>query len=168
NSIVGFVGTAGIGTSTTTEFAGSPYRAGGATGDFKVQYLVSAAEMTAAGFGAGNLTALTFNVTSGASPNGYSNYTISLANTSTSVLTNTFSTVALTQVYSAATYSSVVGDNVHTFDVPFAWDGTSNILINICYNVPVFGTSSTVNATTPTNVSNTYLVGGAANCTATT
>ncbi|MFY7886108.1 MAG: hypothetical protein ACOVOV_14815, partial [Dolichospermum sp.] len=166
-SIVATAGSANIGTSTTTEFNGSPYRAGGATGDFKVQYLVSAAEMTAAGFTPGNLTALTFNVTSGASANGYSNYTISLGHTSSTVLTNTFNTASLTQVYTAATYSSVVGDNVHTFNTPFNWDGTSNILINICYNVPVFGTSSTVSATTPANVSNTYLVGGASNCTAT-
>ena len=156
-----------LGTSTTTEFGGGVYRNGYGTGDFRHQLLYTAAEMTAAGFTAGPITSLTFNVSSVGSGSA-NNYTIKLANVATAgPLTGTFATGSFTTVYSAATYTAVSGNNTHTFSTPFAWDGTSNILVDICYNISVLGGTSTVSATTPSVVSNVNLLATTGACSAT-
>ena len=49
--------------------------------------------------------------------------------TSVSALTNIFET-GLTSVYTAASYTPVVGWNTFSFSSPFYWDGTSNLLID--------------------------------------
>ncbi len=161
------VTSATLGTATTTEFGGGVYRNGFGTGDFRHQLLYTAAEMTAAGFAPGNITSLTFNVSSAGSGSA-NNYTIKLANVPTAgPLTATFATGTFTTVYSAATYTAVGGNNTHTFSSPFMWDGTSNILVDICYNISAIGGSATLSATTPAVVSNSNLLGSAGACAAT-
>lgn len=166
-SIVGSLLTATVGTQTTTEFGGGVYRYGFGTGDFRHQILLRPGELTSAGFVAGNFGGLAFNVTSVGSGAG-NNYTISMANVPNTVLTTTFQEPVFTPVYTAATYTAVSGDNVHTFSSPFNWDGTSSVLINICYNVSSTGGTSTVAATTPGFTANASLLGSAGACTATT
>lgn len=166
-SIIGTPLTATVGTQTTTEFGGGVYRYGAGTGDFRHQLLFTAAELTTAGFTAGNFGGLAFNVTSVGSGTA-NNYTISMANVSNTALTTTFQEPSFTTVYTAATYSAVSGDNVHTFNSPFSWDGTSNVLINICYNLTATGGTSTVAATTPGFTANTNLLASTGACTATT
>jgi hypothetical protein len=158
-------GTASIGTQTTTEFGGGVYRNGAATGDFRHQLIYTAAELTAAGITAGNLTSLGFTVTSNGSGS-YSNYTISLGAASSTTAVSAFQGVALTQVFTQASLSTVAGLNNYTFQTPYAWDGISDLLVNICYNVPVFGSTSTVAATTPVASRNSQLLGSAGACTA--
>ena len=101
-----------------------------------------------------------------------SNYTISLANVSSSALSSTFSTASLTQVYTQVAHTLVSGNNTYAFGTGsgssgFTWDGTSNILVNICYTVSGANTSSTVAATTPSFVSNVQLLATSGACTAT-
>lgn len=164
-------GSSSVSNGATTEFSGGPFRAGGATGDHRAQYLYTAAELTAAGFSAGNITSLSFNVTSGTSSGSYVNYTVGLANTSTTTLSTTFVNTTGTQVYFNAALSTVVGANTFAFGTgggsssSFYWDGTSNLLVNICYQVPTFGTSSTVTASTGTTGLGGAIVGGASSCT---
>jgi len=157
-----------LGTQSTTEFGGGVYRYGYGTGDFRHQMLYTKAELNAAGItGPTSLTGIAFTVTSVGSGSA-NNYAISLANTPATVLSTTFETTSLTPVYNAATYTAVSGVNTHTFTTPFAWDGTSNVLVNICYTVATLGGSSTLAATTPTALSNSNLLGSAGACTATT
>lgn len=166
-SIIGTPLTTNVGTQTTTEFGGGVYRNGFGTGDFRHQLLFTAAELTTAGFAAGNFGGIAFNVTSVGS-GAANNYTISMANTAATALTTTFQEPTFTNVYTAATYTAVSGDNVHTFSSPFAWDGTSNVLINICYNISSIGGSSTLAANTPAFTANSQLLGSAGACAATT
>ncbi|MBL7712970.1 MAG: hypothetical protein JNL13_10910, partial [Chitinophagaceae bacterium] len=97
------------------------------------QYLVLAGDLAAAGFGPGNMTALSMNITSKFSSLPFSDYTIKLAPTSATSLSGLLSP-AFTSVYGPATYSSVSGANNFTFSTPFSWDGTSNILVDICFD----------------------------------
>ncbi|MCX6210071.1 MAG: hypothetical protein NTZ59_11410 [Bacteroidetes bacterium] len=163
-------GSGAISNGSTTEFSGSPFRAGGATGDHRAQYLFTAAELTAAGFTAGNITSLSFNITSGTS-GGYNNYTIGLANTSVANLSTTFVNTTGTQVYFNASYTTVVRANTFAFGTgagsssSFTWDGTSNLLVNICYTIPTFGTSGTVTASSSTTGLGGVLLGTASSCT---
>ena len=138
-------GTAGVGAGATTEFTTSPYRNGANAA--KQQYLFTASELTSAGFFSGNITALKFNVTSIGSPTALSNYTIQIGNTTSTSLGTTFeSSAAFTTVYSAGTYTVVTGDNTHTFSTPFFWNGTSNIVVQVCHETTSPSTSCTVKA----------------------
>ena len=63
----------------------------------------------------------------------YNGFTISLGNTGASNLSTGFVAAAFTQVYTG-NYSSVPGDNTFAFTTPFVWDGTSNVVVNFCFD----------------------------------
>ncbi len=150
------VGTYTVGTSNGNSVAANtPYRQNtSAANQSRVQYLISKTELNAAGINsATNLTSLGFNVTT-AGTGTISNYTISMTNTNLTVLNATYQTPTFTTVFTGTNILPVSGINTHTFSSPFAWDGTSNILINICHQ-GAGGTASAVSIATPTNVSTT-------------
>lgn len=136
--------TVGTGTSAITQ---APY--GTYYMDQRVQYIITKAELTAAGYTAGSsLASLAFYVTSAQSQlmNGY---TIKVAHTtasefaSTSYLAGTNTTTAFT-----GTVSTVANSwNTHTFSTPFVYNGTSNLLIDICFNNSSYTQNSTVYGT---------------------
>lgn len=160
-------GTTPIGTQTATDLGSGVYRYGFGTGDFRHQLVFTAAELNAAGLVAGNITSIAFNVTSVGSGSG-NNYTIKMGNTSATAVTTTFLTDPTSTVYNTAAYTAVNGLNTHTFATPFNWNGTSNILIEICYNVAVTGGSSTLAVNTPASARNASLLGTASACTVAT
>jgi hypothetical protein len=110
----------------------SPFRS--TKSKFRIQYLFTAADLTAAGVpGAGNINSMTINVVSKASTRPYNGFTISMANSSVGNLNTGFQSGSFTEVFSG-NYTSVPGANTFNFTTPFAWNGTSNVLINICYD----------------------------------
>ena len=107
-----------------------PFR--GAFFDSRTQILYFASELTGLGFSAGNITSIGFTVTTKSSTQAYSGFTIKLKNTTTTGLTFGAFETGATTVYSAS-YSTVSGLN--TFAItPFAWDGTSNLLVEVCWD----------------------------------
>ncbi|OIP02459.1 MAG: hypothetical protein AUJ98_01135 [Bacteroidetes bacterium CG2_30_33_31] len=114
----------------------------------KEQYLLLASELHAMGAVGGPLESLAFDVvtTNGATSSGHNhdNYTIKLGQTSTTSLTSW--TTGLTQVYTASTYQTVTGWNTHQFTTPFVWDGTSNLLVEVCFDNYQGGSSYSYNA----------------------
>ena len=93
------------------------------------QLVYTASELTAAGLGAGNITAIKFNVSAvaGAAPTGFS---IRLGVTSNSIL-SAWQTTGLTTVYGPVTPTMSTGWNTFTLTTPYLWDGVSNILVDI-------------------------------------
>ncbi|HNS12786.1 MAG TPA: GEVED domain-containing protein, partial [Bacteroidia bacterium] len=159
-------GTVLSGTATTTEFNGV-YRNGFGNGDFRHQLLFTAAELSSAGLYAGDITGLTFHVSSAGSGSA-DNYNIRMAHTSATALSSSVLSASLVNVANAVTYTAVLGDNYHPFNIaPFTWDGTSNVLIDICYTISAFGGSSTLHATTPAFIGNVNILGTAGACTST-
>jgi hypothetical protein len=123
-------GVIGVGSSTIGPFDISPY--GGNLAKGRYQILYTAAELTAAGITAGYIESIAFNVaTSFSAPS--ASFEISMANVTNSSLTATFLNPCFTMVYSA-TFSGQAGWNTHNFSTPFYWDGTSNLLIQVCTN----------------------------------
>lgn len=163
-SVIASAGTTAIGTQTSTDLGSGVYRYGYGTGDFRHQLLFTAAELNAAGLQAGNITSIAFNVTSVGSGTG-NNYTIKMGNTNATALTATFLTDPTATVYTNAGYTAVNGLNTHTFSTPFNWNGTSNVLIEICYNVSVTGGSSTLAVNTQATAKNASLLGTVGACT---
>ena len=133
--------TVGNGTSV---YSAHPY--GTANMDERSQYIITKSELVAAGWSstAPYLKSIAFNVTSAASQS-MGSFTITIANTSassfssTAFLTGTNSTV----VFSSAT-TAIAGWNTYHFSTAFAYDGTSNLLINICWNNSSFTANSSI------------------------
>lgn len=166
-SIAG-IGTATVGSGTLTSTTTSPYLSS-ITNGRRVQYLYPASELIAQGLRAGDITALSFDVTSVATnPNDYTDWTLKIGATTATALTTSFSVTPSMTVFGPTNYTPTQGINTHTFTMPFTWDGTSNIVLEVC-NAPlaVAGTSLSVRYQTASTASSIY-TSVAAGCAATT
>ncbi len=129
----------GAGASISTGYESPFYHSYGGK---KSQYLILGSELISAGLTAGNLNTLAFNVVTAGTV--YNSFNLSIGNTALTALTTTLQT-GLTTVYSAPSVTPVVGLNTYTFSSPFAWDGSSNIIVETCWsNNNTGSTSATV------------------------
>lgn len=133
-----FLGTMGTGTLENTQFT-YPTGYGNYWWGARQQFLILASELTASGIAPGALNSLAFDVVT---PSGTAlqNYTISIGATTQTALTGWVSPV--TQVFTTPSFLDVVGWNTHTFQTPFNWNGSSNIVVEICFNNSSFTTNS--------------------------
>ena len=109
--------------------------------DGQDQILYTAAELSSAGLGAGNISALAFNVSS-ADPEIINSFTISAQQISATSLTG-FLTSGWTTCYSNDV-TAVTGWNTYTFTTPFNWDGTSSLVFKVCFDNSDYTYSSQV------------------------
>lgn len=146
NSVV--VGTA---TGNTSATATTPFA--NLWGNTRHQYLFRASELTAAGLVAGKISSIAFGVTTVTGLTTYPNFTIKLKCVATPSLDATFDNTGLVQVYSANT-PITTGLNTCNFTAPYIWDGTSNILVDVCHSLSPWTNSSAVlyNTTTYNSV----------------
>lgn len=111
----------------------------------KHQIIVLASELTAAGMSAGDIYGLGFDV---AQANGspLDGFTIKIGTTTLTQYSfgSSFQTTGLTTVFGPSNYTETSGVNMHTFSSPYNWDGSSNLIIDICFN----NSSFTNNAST--------------------
>ncbi|MBK8601062.1 MAG: hypothetical protein IPN80_11435, partial [Flavobacterium sp.] len=158
------LGTAIVGADTGTSLsATTPYQQSALiTSEVRTQYLITRAELNAAGMSGGNITSLGFTVKTvgvAAMPS----YIISMANTLNTSLTATYITTGFSTVFTGTNILPVLGVNTHTFQTPFLWDGISNIVVNICHTSSGGGTLSGV-AVSTFGVAMTNKRSGAAVC----
>jgi hypothetical protein len=117
----------------------------------KEQYLVTAQQLQDAGHAAGDISSLSFYLESlgaNVSTFTYSYYTIKMGTTTQSVFANGTFLSGLTQVYNKTNYtltSNDLGWVRHNLDAPFAWDGTSNIVIEITRALSTAGINNGAN-----------------------
>ncbi len=112
---------------------GTPYD--GFWEDARVQFLYPATELISLIGSAGTITSLAFNVTAKGSTIPYSSFTIKMGCTNLNALPTSFvSSPALDVVYGPISYSTIAGWNVHTLSSPFNWDGSSSLIIEVCYD----------------------------------
>ncbi|MES2565729.1 MAG: M43 family zinc metalloprotease [Bacteroidota bacterium] len=145
--------TLGNGTGLTTTPYGTYYM------DEKVQYLITKAELAAAGYSSTNniLKSLAFNVAT-ASTQTMNGFTIKLKHTTASSFSSTsfLSSTGMTTVYSANTSVSA-GWKTHPFSTPFTYNGTDNLLIEICFDNSAYTTDSKVYYTTASTYKTLFL-----------
>ena len=122
--------TIGTGTTISGGTSVTPYKTHYQDG--QDQILFTAAELSAAGLYAGNITKLAFHVYGTPAPITLNSFTISMQQTALSSLTD-FITSGWTQVYTGDVVA-VAGWNTYTFTTPFAWNGSSNIIFKVCYH----------------------------------
>ncbi len=122
------LGSASNGTGT-----GEPFNAKLASK--RSQFLYKASELTAAGMSAGTINSLQLYFAFKNSTRPYTNVQIKMGTTGVSYLIDASVTVAGTSTYkSIASFTPVSGWNTFTLDNPFTWDGTSNVVVEVCYD----------------------------------
>ncbi|REK49829.1 MAG: hypothetical protein DWQ48_06850 [Bacteroidetes bacterium] len=144
-------------------------------GNGRQQFLVRASELISLGMGPGDITSLGFNVAGTVgNPSTLNGYTIKLAHTSSTVMSSAFLTPIFTTVFGPVNYTPILNSvNTHNFTNLFNWDGSSNIVVDICFSNQVTGTVAYQNYQTNSSfVSNVYYradgAGGAGACNTTT
>lgn len=97
------------------------------------QFLYRASELTAAGMTAGFITQIGWNVVSVIPTVGASeNYTLSIGTTAATSLGFSTWEPGTVPVWGPLNYTPVTGVNNFTLNAPFYWDGTSNIVVEVC------------------------------------
>lgn len=114
----------------------------------RTQILWTAAELSAAGLTAGDITGMDFEFLSTGST--LKDLRIRMAHTATTSFATTNFESATTEVFHAD-HTPVAGWSGVDFTTPFTWDGTSNILIDITYQNDDAGVPYTVSAETTTD-----------------
>ena len=129
-----------LGTSTTTQ--GYPYYT--FYMDSRTHMLYTAAEITAAGGSSGEISWIAYYVTSVATQpmNGFK---IRMANVTNSTITSW--NTSMTTVYDGTYTVPGTGWQQITLQNPFQWDGTSNLLVEVCFNNNSWTSSSYVRTT---------------------
>ncbi len=119
---------------------------------FRYQVLYTKDEIVDAGGAAGNISKLAWNIKTHPATS-LSSYTIKMGHTTATEL-DSHNSNATTTVYSA-NYTPSNGWNDLNFTTNFNWNGTSNIIIDICYSVTTtsntVGSVYTTTGTSPTN-----------------
>ncbi|MBK8501485.1 MAG: hypothetical protein IPL46_04335 [Saprospiraceae bacterium] len=103
----------------------------------RVQMLYKASELTATGLTAGSITGMSFNIATKNSTRPFTNLTIKLGGTTIANLYDGASLnviPGLATVKNPFTYPTTVGYNNFTFDSPFNWNGTDNVVVELCYD----------------------------------
>ena len=121
---------------------GGPFNA--AIPNQRSQYIYKASELTAAGLTAGNINSFQLFDFSKLSSGSLNNFTIKMANTSVNYLVDGSATVisGMTTVHTVAALTTVAGWNTFALTTPFAWNGTSNLAIELCYTTTTSGASA--------------------------
>ncbi len=99
----------------------------------RAQYLYLASELTAAGMTSGFITELAWNVeTLPGGMGSIQDYTLKIKSTATTSLGLTTWETGAIQVWGPTEYMPIAGVNTFTLAIPFFWDGTSNIIVEVC------------------------------------
>ncbi len=100
------------------------------------QYLYLASELVAAGMGPGNINAIKFNVISLGGAGVVEKYSLKIGSSAVSTLNATSWEAGMVTVFPQTNYQPVVGINTFTFTTPFFWNGSDNIILEVCNGDP--------------------------------
>lgn len=131
----------------------------------RAQYIYTASELNAAGIMAGNLSSIAFNITNlNGTISSYPDFNISIGcsgqSTFTSLSDQTSLITGLTNVFSSPSVNINMGLNTYNFSQPYAWDGVSNLIVDVCFEVPgtfSYTTNAQVSCTSTGNYSSLTL-----------
>jgi hypothetical protein len=108
----------------------------------RMQFLYLASELQAAGMGPGTINSIKYNVTALATTTiippmfEVEQLTVKIGGVAVGTLSSSTWETGTTQVYGPTNYLPVLGMNELLFTTPFFWNGTDNIVIEICGGDP--------------------------------
>lgn len=119
----------------------------------RMQFLYLASEMHAAGMTAGNINAIKFNILQVSDPTdpnyAIEEFTIKIAGTSTASLDANKWEPGASQVFGPVDHIPVQGINAFTLATPWFWNGTDNIVVEICNGSSTGAWASSRNSSVP-------------------
>jgi hypothetical protein len=118
-----------VGTNSVTSYP-APY--GNWYKNAKHQFLYTADDLNTMGFVGGKITEIGWEVTQVNGTSVYDDFTIRMGVTNSLALTGW--ETGLTTVFSPQVVNIAAGWNMHTLTNAFEWDGSSNLVIEICFN----------------------------------
>ncbi len=108
----------------------------------RMQFLYLASELSSAGMAPGTISAIKFDVNNLNTFSGsIEQMKISIGTTSNASLTATTWETGLTDVFGPVNDTPVLGTNTFIFSSPFFWNGTDNIVVEICNGDPANGSA---------------------------
>jgi len=129
NTVATGTATIGAGATTSTTYSNPFYSA---WSNNHTQHLITAAELTAMGLRAGNITSVGLNVSSvGTLP--MIDLSVKIGTTTATAMTAFVSNTGFQTVYTNASLMPTAGVNTLTFSTPFNWNGTSNLVLEFCH-----------------------------------
>src|SRR5215203_7542078 len=132
------IGAGNAGNSAAFNSSGYPCPLQDAAEASRMQFLYKASELNAMGMVPGDIRSIRFTVTNVGTSGTMENVVFKIGTTSTNSLSTSAWDVFLgTPVATApGNFTPANGVNTITFPTPFAWNGTNNILIEICNGDP--------------------------------
>jgi gliding motility-associated-like protein len=156
-----FVGTntvnAIIGTGTTTTNGSPAYTPfNGFYNNARTQMIYRAADLLAGGLLPGRIDQLALDIATKGSSIPYSGFTIKMSCTALNDLSGGF-VAGVPIVYGPVSYNTTVGLNNFPLNTVHEWDGTQNILVELCFSNTTFTGYDQVRYTTNANTTNAVL-----------
>ncbi len=139
----GPVTTSQVGTATTTTSANNQTLYNGSSLSSRFQLLFTKAELISSGISqASTINEIGFRISSVAGSNIYQNFTIKMGCTNLTSLTSSY-VPGLSTVFTPK--NVIITSNIvyYVLNNTFDWDGTSNLIIEVCYNNSVTSANST-------------------------
>jgi hypothetical protein len=148
-AVVGFGQLITVGNGSTVTGTGNSYTGDTPFGtwymDDQTQMLYPASEVAAAGGVSGFMNDLRFNITQVGSP-AMTDLTIKIGFTSSATIYNLQNTAGYTTVYTNSSYNTSLGWNIFDFSSPVFWNGTDNIIVDVCFNNSSYSLNSHMTA----------------------
>jgi len=155
-----------IGTGTSLSGSATQYPSiyGNYLNSARHQFLYTAAEILALTGSGGTINSLAFNIGQlNSSTTVLQNFTIKMGCTGSSVLNGWES--GLVQVFNPRAVNVAAGWNTHVFDNPFNWDGTGNVVVEICFSNTTAGNlNNRMQGSTTTGNMTYYSSGNTSQC----
>ena len=156
------IATACIGTGTTS----TSYPFYTLYEDSRTQMLYTSTEIIAGGGGAGFINKIGFTILTVGSP-AMSGFSVKMK-TTTDATISTWVTSGWTEVYTSSSYLPAgTGLQYIELATPFFWNGTTNLLVEVCFDNAAWSSNSTVAGTTQTGTVVHNHVDGSSGCTLT-
>ncbi len=134
--------------------------------DSRTQILYNASEIIASGGGAGFINKLGFTVLTVGSP-AMAGFSVKMQTISASTITS-WTTTGWTEVYTSSSYVPAgTGLQYIQLTTPYYWNGTGNLLVEICFDNSSWSSNTTVAGTTQTGTVVHNHVDGSTGCTLT-
>jgi hypothetical protein len=130
--------------------------------DSRTQMLYTASEIITGGGATGNITRIGFNVVTAASQT-MNGFNIRMQHTSATSITS-WVTTGWTTVYTGTYTVPGTGWQYIDLQTPFNWNGTQNLLVEICFDNTSYTSNSTVYSTSMSGMTYHYHTDGGTGC----
>lgn len=128
-------GTVTTGTATTlTGATAQPTAFCNRWSSYRMQTVYTASELTGFGLASGNITSISYSISTLGDAATNANFTVKCGTTTATAFTNFIATTGFSTVFTPAIYTHSVGLNTIIFNTPYFWDGVSNLVIEVSHD----------------------------------